>query len=67
MKVIVILCMIGTIYSWNGWTIEKYPNPKYDLDQCGRKGVIGTAICDPDGIISPSYRDKVDAILENIL
>jgi len=28
--------------------------------------VIGTAICDPDGIISPSNRDKVDAILENI-
>ena len=33
------------------WRYDTYPNPRKDLDQCGRLGMRSWT-CDPDGVIS---------------
>lgn len=65
--IIIFLTLAGSSLQYTGWNIQSYPNPQFALAQCGRAGQKGTAICDPDSIITMKNRDKIDAILENIL
>ena len=35
----------------NGWTADRYPNPRKDVWKCGRKGKA-SFVCDPDSVIT---------------
>ena len=47
------------------WTPDSFPNPKTDLELCGRGGKKSN-ICDPDGVLSTEAQNRVEGTLLEI-
>lgn len=46
------------------WTLSTYPNPKVNLERCGRGGKV-SHICDPERLVDRHVLDGLDARLEH--
>lgn len=47
------------------WSPSTFPNPTRDVDKCNRRGVKSW-VCDPDGVISYTTANIIEAIVQDI-
>lgn len=47
------------------WNPQMYPNPKRDVNLCGRQGRKSN-ICDPDRILSERAANRIEGIIKEI-
>ena len=47
------------------WDAENYPNPKRDVNLCGREGKQSN-ICDPDSILTYAGANRIEGIIEDV-
>lgn len=46
------------------WRPQDFPNPTIDFKACGREG--SSSVCDPDGLLSPKARDRIEGVLLDV-
>lgn len=63
--VFVILSKLKEVQSDEEWKKEQFPNPKRDIEACGRRGKVSW-ICDPDKILSYDTANFVEEILASV-
>lgn len=59
-----VLCLALRVGAGPPWTPSTFPNPKLDIDKCGRG--VPSNICDPDQVISTAAANRVEGILKEI-
>lgn len=61
---IFILLILGNVEG-KSWNPRLFPNPKRDVNLCGRRGKK-SAICDPDGVLSYTAANRIEGIIKEI-
>jgi hypothetical protein len=64
-RVLVAALLAAAAGSAVAWAPDSFPDPKRDVNLCGRKGKASN-ICDPDGVISYEAANRVEGVIKDI-
>ena len=62
---LVLLLLSVAAHAASPYSPAAFPNPKVDLQACGRDGVPSN-ICDPDLLLSPHSKDYIEGVIKAI-
>jgi hypothetical protein len=62
---LVVLLLSAAAHASSPFSPDAFPNPKVDLQACGRDGVASN-ICDPDLLLSARSKDYVEGLIKSI-
>ena len=60
-----LLALVAPWAAAKPWSPQDYPNPKKDVQACGRQGVQ-SAICDPNSVLTLEDANRVEGVIKEI-